>query len=944
MTIQTVLDNIIFYNMSLEYENHIKQAIADLYSGSATARTMLDKITPSQKLTINYAFNKFEVPTLGGFELNIDLAVIYLRTFVTPNGGVESITLPIAIAHELVHAIDGLDDFPRNDINLAGPTVIQTNKIHDELGIPHRLSYLGVGSSGEIPGTEYTNGAEIDTAFYISGSNPNHDAATNNNITSSRDLLIGDNRDNILSGYYGSDFLYGNSGIDILNGGYGDDFIKGGNGNDTLIGGKGNDVLDGGADEDTVKYETGFLGLFGQDITISERASVPTTPIGATSIEIDLIINVENIEASSNSDTLDIVLLQNTKVQKINTGDGNDVVSVVGSAVGAKPVIDLGVGDDILKAAPRGAIVYGGTGNDTFALGQDYLVADAEAGDKFVYFDKTLNGGVTWRGQENPWAKGLGGIKYAKNDVDELVIMDRLGNQTFVSNFNFEITGPRTAGILIGQMSLDAYRMFHTPNGAKIYESYEAIFAYYLKAMTGKSFFTAIDPLVLDLDGDGVELSPRGSISPYYDIDADGFAENTGWVRPDDGFLVRDNNNNGKIDNVSEMFGNATTTGFAALKTLDSNNDNKISSLDTNFGVLKIWRDLNGNGVTEVGELQTLTQAGIASINLTSTATNQNIAGNIVAATSSFTRTNGTTSTIADVNLRSNQRDTVWLGDKTVDAASAALPQLKGFGTLNDLRIAMTDSAALKSAMQAALPQLSALNLATMRSAITPVLNAWRAAVPVPAGNPGTTARVDVPILTQTTITGTQVNDFAYQVTDAQGSYWKLASGAAVKNSSGVDIARPTFANVLAQTSTQGSWTSFSGAQIQFLERYLGTELPIGVNNLGGAGSIAAAQGLLNQMWGTLNDVAVRLAVQGPLATYFVGIKYNPDTNNFEATTGRQIAPTIEAILSAAPTTASGAVAYLATWKPILDVFLQSYDRGDTHLEVSYAFVFQNIV
>jgi len=823
-------------------------------------------------------------------------------------------------------------------------------------------------------------------------------AGLNDGITGAKDndFIYGGKGNDVLRGEAGDDLLAGGQGNDQLTGGAGKDFLAGGEGIDTAfytptgaitlnvkavapdasrfastielnangdidrIIGIEKVELSGFADtviitkDHKVPFPTNvvFDGLAGNDGLIYNGNGVTTsilevaTPTEqlARGTKMEMIANIENIQGTTGNDTLNIELLTSTKVERIDTGAGNDTVWVFGSAIGSKPEIDLGAGDDVINNAPRGSIVYGGTGNDSFNIGKDYLIADAETDDVITNGTMILHGGVTWRGQENPWAKGLGGIKYARNDVGELVIMDRLGNQTFVSNFNFELAGPRTAGILIGEMSLDAYRLFHTPNGAKIYESYEAIFAYYLKAMTGKSFFTAIDPLVLDLDGDGVELSPRGSISPYYDIDADGFAENTGWVRPDDGFLVRDNNNNGKIDNVSEMFGNATTTGFAALKTLDSNNDNKISSLDTNFGVLKIWRDLNGNGVTEAGELQTLTQAGIASINLTSTATNQNIAGNIVAATSSFTRTNGTTSTIADVNLRSNQRDTVWLGDKTVDAASAALPQLKGFGTLNDLRIAMTDSAALKAAVQTALPQLSALNLATMRSAITPVLNAWRAAVPVPAGNPGTTARVDVPILTQTTITGTQVNDFAYQVTDAQGSYWKLASGAAVKNSSGVDIARPTFANVLAQTSTQGSWTSFSGAQIQFLERYLGTELPIGVNNLGGAGSIAAAQGLLNQMWGTLNDVAVRLAVQGPLSTYFVGIKYNPDTNNFEATTGRQIAPTIEAILSAAPTTASGAVAYLATWKPILDVFLQSFDRSDAHLEVSYAFVFQNIV
>lgn len=45
---------------------------------------------------------------------------------------------------------------------------------------------------------------------------------------------------------------------------------------------------------------------------------------------------------------------------------------------------------------------------------------------------------------------------------------------------------------------------------------------------------------------------------------------------PDDGLLARDLNSNGRIDNITELFGNATTPGFTALKTRDSNNDNRI--------------------------------------------------------------------------------------------------------------------------------------------------------------------------------------------------------------------------------------------------------------------------------------------------------------------------------------------------------------------------------
>ena len=87
-------------------------------------------------------------------------------------------------------------------------------------------------------------------------------------------------------------------------------------------------------------------------------------------------------------------------------------------------------------------------------------------------------------------------------------------------------------------------------------------------------------PLILDLDGDGVETIGTNS-GVYFDHANDGFKENTGWVGKDDGLLVRDINGNGQIDNGTELFGNNSVlsngkkakNGFEALKDLDSNQD-----------------------------------------------------------------------------------------------------------------------------------------------------------------------------------------------------------------------------------------------------------------------------------------------------------------------------------------------------------------------------------
>ena len=117
---------------------------------------------------------------------------------------------------------------------------------------------------------------------------------------------------------------------------------------------------------------------------------------------------------------------------------------------------------------------------------------------------------------------------------------------------------------------------------------------------------TARSPLVVDLDGNGVETTTEED-GVYFDHDNNGFAEKTAWV-------VRDINNNGQIDDGTELFGNNTvlsngqkaTNGFEALKDLDSNNNNVFDSSDTAWNQVKVWKDANQNGKVDSGELLSL--------------------------------------------------------------------------------------------------------------------------------------------------------------------------------------------------------------------------------------------------------------------------------------------------------------------------------------------------
>lgn len=65
----------------------------------------------------------------------------------------------------------------------------------------------------------------------------------------------------------------------------------------------------------------------------------------------------------------------------------------------------------------------------------------------------------------------------------------------------------------------------------------------------------ATDPLMVDLNGDGVLTSTGVASGTRFDVAADGAARRTSWVGPGDAWLVWDRNGNGRIDDGRELFG-----------------------------------------------------------------------------------------------------------------------------------------------------------------------------------------------------------------------------------------------------------------------------------------------------------------------------------------------------------------------------------------------------
>ena len=69
---------------------------------------------------------------------------------------------------------------------------------------------------------------------------------------------------------------------------------------------------------------------------------------------------------------------------------------------------------------------------------------------------------------------------------------------------------------------------------------------------------------------------------------------------------------------------------------LNNNHDSVINNSDINFSSLKVWTDINSNGVTNDSELHTLADLGTVSFDFNATATSTRDHGNTVGMVSSY--------------------------------------------------------------------------------------------------------------------------------------------------------------------------------------------------------------------------------------------------------------------------------------------------------------------
>ncbi len=208
----------------------------------------------------------------------------------------------------------------------------------------------------------------------------------------------------------------------------------------------------------------------------------------------------------------------------------------------------------------------------------------------------------------------------------------------------------------------------------------------------------AVDPLVLDMNGDGVQLTDwRHGV--LFDLDNSGQQRRSGWVDSKDGLLVWDNNHDGIINDISETFspyspGQKSSDkrwqdGWAALAHHDDNQDGVIDNQDAIWKALTVWVDANHDGNSwvdgdnngrldsgEHSELHSLDELGISQLQLTTreAALDEQRGGNRLLRQGTF--------------IRNGQAQEAWSVDFTADAVRHTL-SVQDNGTL--LRASLTD-------------------------------------------------------------------------------------------------------------------------------------------------------------------------------------------------------------------------------------------------------------
>ena len=193
-------------------------------------------------------------------------------------------------------------------------------------------------------------------------------------------------------------------------------------------------------------------------------------------------------------------------------------------------------------------------------------------------------------------------------------------------------------------------------------------------------------PIVMDMDGDGVEIAGVDESTAMFDLNGDGFRNLSAWATGGDGLLAFDRDSDGQITDQSEIafigYEEGAASDLEGLRAFDTNDDGYLDAGDDQWSQFGVWIDANQDGISDVGEFQSLDQHGIERVSLTSDSQQQELSdGSQILGTTHFELNTGESLAAADAVLRFTEA-----GYRTTDSGYSEL------GSSSDGTIGVADN------------------------------------------------------------------------------------------------------------------------------------------------------------------------------------------------------------------------------------------------------------
>ncbi|MGJ7531365.1 DUF4214 domain-containing protein [Variovorax sp. GB1P17] len=182
-------------------------------------------------------------------------------------------------------------------------------------------------------------------------------------------------------------------------------------------------------------------------------------------------------------------------------------------------------------------------------------------------------------------------------------------------------------------------------------------------------------PVVLNLDGKGLNLDTLSSSTQFVDTNSSGYEHRTAWAAAGNGVLALDLYGDGQIHQKNQYafteWDPTSTSDLQALKDVfDTNHNGRIDAGDASWSQFKVMVN---------GQMVSLDSLGITSIDLTPTGSGQTFGdGSAFTGTTSYTKSDGTKGQVGDAVLATDGNGYLIHQTQTTNAGGSVTTDIVG--------------------------------------------------------------------------------------------------------------------------------------------------------------------------------------------------------------------------------------------------------------------------